>query len=305
MQTKYFPITFSIPEEKIISTTTLTKTKILSDLIPGKLDTYIYRTEEEYYNEYRNSFFAITQRKAGWDSLRHYEIIANGCIPYFIGIEKCPENALALLPKGVLVNCNLLYHRFKDRAVSDLLEGEIKYYKQLLVKLVNYTRNHLTTKKIAQYILNITRNNGIKRVLYISEDPNPDYLRCLTLHGFKELFGKDCHDYQKIPHIYKDPDFDYSKLYGSGFTYSNLLDNTLHDSQKSITIEKDIINKYYDLVIYGSFTRGMPFYELVSNYYKNNEIILLCGEDVDWYTNWEFVKKFTEIHPVFVRELPK
>jgi hypothetical protein len=303
METKYYPITFSIPEEKIIDNTNLIKTKILSDLIPGKLDTYIYPTEKDYYNEYKESFFAITQRKAGWDSLRHYEIIANGCIPYFIGIEECPEKALALLPKGLLINCNLLYHRFKDRKVSDLSEGEIKYYKQLLVKLVNYTKRNLTTRKMAEYILNTVNIPGIKRVLYISYDTDPDYLRCLTLHGFKELFGKDCHDYPKISHIYKNQGIDYSKLYGRGFTYSNLLDHTLHDSQKSITIEEDISNNYYDLIVYGSFTRGMPYYELVSKCYNNKQIILLCGEDVEHYTNWDFVKHFTEIHPVFVREM--
>jgi hypothetical protein len=190
--------------------------------------------------------------------------------------------------------------------VSDLSEGEIKYYKQLLVKLVNYTKRNLTTRKMAEYILNTVNTTnipGIKRVLYISYDTDPDYLRCLTLHGFKELFGKDCHDYPKISHIYKNQGIDYSKLYGSGFTYSNLLDDSLHDSQKNITIEEDISNNYYDLIVYGSFTRGMPYYELVSKCYNNSQIILLCGEDVEHYTNWDFVKYFTEIHPVFVREL--
>ena len=32
----------------------------------------------------------------------------------------------------------------------------------------------------------------------------PDYLRCLTLIGFKEKFKSNCHDYVKVEHIYKD-----------------------------------------------------------------------------------------------------
>ena len=55
----------------------------ISPLIPGKLDTYIYEKERDYYDMYFNSLFALTYKKAGWDCLRHYEILANGCILYF------------------------------------------------------------------------------------------------------------------------------------------------------------------------------------------------------------------------------
>ncbi len=57
---KLFPITYSIPEEKIVNKIPY-KTKMLSDLIPGKTDTYIYNNETDYYNEYKSSYFAITQ----------------------------------------------------------------------------------------------------------------------------------------------------------------------------------------------------------------------------------------------------
>ena len=57
------PITFSIPKEKLCTTqNSNTKTKILSSLIPGDTSTYIYNTEEDYYNEYKTSYFAITQK---------------------------------------------------------------------------------------------------------------------------------------------------------------------------------------------------------------------------------------------------
>ena len=66
-----FPINFSIPKEKLCKNY-VSKTKILSDLIPGDLSTYIYKNEEDYYNEYKQSYFAITKKKAGWDCMRHY-----------------------------------------------------------------------------------------------------------------------------------------------------------------------------------------------------------------------------------------
>ena len=47
-----YSIGFSIPKEKVCNDY-IQKTKILSNLIPGELKTYIYNTEEKYYNEYK------------------------------------------------------------------------------------------------------------------------------------------------------------------------------------------------------------------------------------------------------------
>ena len=69
-----YPISFSIPPEKIIDYVP-TKTRITASIIPGDLSTYIYKTEESYYQGYRDSFFGVTMQKAGWDCMRHYEIV--------------------------------------------------------------------------------------------------------------------------------------------------------------------------------------------------------------------------------------
>ena len=61
-----------------------------------------------------------------------------------------------------------------------------------------------------------------------------------------------------------------------------------------------IKNKHYDIVIYGSYHRGMPYYELITEIYNPNQIILICGEDIHICNNDDFVKKG---HHVFVREL--
>ena len=196
------PITFSIPKEKICENHNV-KTKILSNLIPGDTSTYIYNTEEEYYNEYKQSYFAITKKKAGWDCMRHYEILANGCIPYFINIEECPVNTMYLLPKELLIEANILYdNKFKNKNIDEITKEEINEYNILQKKLLEYTIQNLTTDKIAEYILNKTNFENVSKILYLSSDTNPDYLRCVTLHGFKTIFGNKCHDSHKIPHIY-------------------------------------------------------------------------------------------------------
>lgn len=294
------PITFSIPEEKILTCIPRLKTKILSDLIPGKLDTYIYNNEIDYYNEYRTSYFAVTMKKAGWDCMRHYEIISNGCLPYFPDIEECPYNTMYLCPKQLFIDSNSLYQKLILKKISDLSEFDIIEYNILLTKIIKYTKDNLSTNKIAKYILEKSRFEHISKILYLSGNIDPDYLRCLTLHGFKEKFGKMCHDYPKVPHIYKSNDINYSNLYGKGITYTNLLDSTLHDDNLDQTIEQDIERKYYDIIIYGSYHRGTPYYELVSKIYNPSEIILLCGEDIHCCNYPQLVDRG---HTVFVREL--
>ena len=83
------PISFAIPKSKIVKNINQNPKYLLAPLIPGKLDTYIYEKERDYYDMYFNSLFALTYKKAGWDCLRHYEILANGCIPLFLDLKDC------------------------------------------------------------------------------------------------------------------------------------------------------------------------------------------------------------------------
>ena len=63
------------------------------------------------FKPYSNSIFAITNKKLGWDCLRHYEILMNGCIPLFLNIEDCPKLTLTTLPKDRLLNIYNTFHR--------------------------------------------------------------------------------------------------------------------------------------------------------------------------------------------------
>jgi len=295
------PITFSIPAEKI-TTSPPVKTKLISDLIPGKLRTYIYKTEEDYYNEYKKSLFATTIKKSGWDCMRHYEILANGCIPYFPNVEKCPANMMALLPKALFLKANALYTKHRGKQLTKLTSAEMDECTALINSLLDYTRTHLTTEHLARYILEKSEKQQVKSILYLSGEVKPDYLRCLTLHGFKKILGARCHDYPKIEHMYTGQ---YKNLYGKGFSYSSLLEHATHDDTLDKTIEQDIKSHTYDIVIYGSYHRGIPFYELVCEHYKPVDVIFLCGEDDNHGTK---VKDDHDIyvqrgHTVFVREM--
>jgi len=320
------PITFSIPKNKIVNGIPL-KSKFLSNLVPGDGNTYIYKTEKDYYNEYKMSLFATTFKKSGWDCMRHYEILACGCIPYFPNIENSPTNTLYLLPKKLIIEGNKLYKRISKKLnnncipeekinISDtckpnisknvaidvysnlntnidrICDEDLKECYELIDKLLNYTKNNLTCDSVCKYILNSTSNTHINNILYLSGDISPDYLRDLTLRGFKELFGKKCYDIPKVSGLYE------KNGTGGLYTICNILGDYEHQEQTDI--ETNIKNKKYDVIIYGSYHRGMPYYDLISKIYESKKIILLCGEDCHGCNAMSFAERG---HIVFVREL--
>jgi hypothetical protein len=290
------PISFSIPLEKIVTEIPV-KTKVVSSLIPGKAETYIYNTEESYYNEYKTSVFAKTIKKAGWDCMRHYEILACGCIPYFPDIGDCPVNTMSNFPKNLILEGNRLYEKYAHKQLFDINMDECA---NLISRLLDYTRMHLTTAASAKYILEKVGVKGSVKILFLSGNTWSDYLRDLVLHGFKQLIGSGCHESPRIDFLYKSDSIEYDKLYGKGMSYTNLLENNLRDVSADDRVREDIINNKYDLVIYGNMHRGMPLYPIVSHYYSPDKIVLLCGNDIHDCNYDEFTKLG---HHVFIREL--
>jgi hypothetical protein len=138
-----YPISFCAPKEKIV-TSIPTKTKALSDERPnhqGKRGWKI-KNEDEYYQKYRESIFAITYKKGGWDCMRHYEILMNGCIPLFTDIKQCPAQTLYFLPK---LNLENILHSYVGFSEDDIIET--------ISFLLSHTRQYLTTEAMANYIL--------------------------------------------------------------------------------------------------------------------------------------------------------
>jgi FkbM family methyltransferase len=295
-----YGINFSIAECKMVTELTLAKkNKMVSSLIPGRLETYIYDTEEDYYHEYQQSFFAITIKKAGWDCLRHYEIVANGCLPFFPNIEECPPYTMTLWPKSLQIEVNEFYHQCVQNDTVDTNQWTF-----LMDRFLNHARTHLTTRAMANYVIT-TCGYALEegtRILFLSNLVSPDYLRCLTLHGFKEQMGARCHDYPFIPHLYTSYDKPSHQLYGKGMTYSKLLDPSSRDDRLDETLKEDIQNHRYDLIVYGSYhnRHEMPLYDLIQTYYDPKEIILMCGGDIHQCTALQWKEKG---YTVFVREL--
>jgi hypothetical protein len=144
--------------------------KFVSNNVPNGEHSYkfTHEQEREYNEEYRNSWFAHTQKKGGWDCLRHYEIMANGCIPFFPNLENCPKNTLTHFPKELILETNKLFEKFngltersvgKDQISASCEEKftteEIDMLDKYSTLVLNYTREHCSTSAAAKYFLNV------------------------------------------------------------------------------------------------------------------------------------------------------
>lgn len=299
-----YPLQFCIPEVKIVREIP-TKDRDFAFIIPGDRRTYIYKNEEAYYRDYQRSYYALTTKKEGWDCLRHYEILANGCIPYFVDLDNCPTNTMAFLPKDLIreaMNLEGVSHLKINHTKVNLEStpylkidhskfNRSKYY-ELLNKLLIYTREHLTTRSMAEYLLNTLNYSGTGKILFLSGSTWPDYLRDLTLIGLKEILKDKVVDSMKISQIYKG--FTGSLPFGSTFTYTQIVDDLPVDRGN---IEQRIMNREFELIIYGAAhaVRGFPYHDLVRKVYRPEEIAYLCGEDLHECTCKQF-------HNLFLRE---
>ena len=153
---KYFnnikPISFAFPTKRI--TRSQNKSKLLSTINPLDRTTYFdkdnpseykFKTEKEYYEEYQSSKFAITCQKAGWDCLRHYEIIGNGCIPLFHRVENAPPGTISMLPRRLLLQIRTMWENNQDF----LIENYDEYFERLFHHFINNN----TTIKLAEYFM--------------------------------------------------------------------------------------------------------------------------------------------------------
>jgi hypothetical protein len=144
-----FPIHYAIHPSKLVNNEVV-KTQELSDSIPSmdncthiSSSHYIFNNEKDYYENYQKSRYGITKKKGGWDSMRHYEILANKCVPLFENLENCPDLTLTNLPKKLLIEIKNKYDK--------ITKTEYDFYNK---ELFDYTKQNLTTNSLCDYILN-------------------------------------------------------------------------------------------------------------------------------------------------------
>lgn len=135
-QNKALPVSFSFPSYWNLSSEYLEKEKthVLAEYNPKNPEKR-FECEKEYYKQYSRALFGFTKKKAGWDCLRHYEILGAGCLPYFEKIEEKPETIMHTWPLQLQRDVNKLYERLEgnDNSINSVSDKDFEYWNQLYV----------------------------------------------------------------------------------------------------------------------------------------------------------------------------
>ena len=123
-----------------------------------------------YRKDLEGSLFALTFKKAGWDCLRHLEILSAGCLPLFTDIVNCPKSAIAskllfTTQTYIIFKIVFLGHpkaiyklllEFPGLRLDDFSQDWTVLDRQLYVAvgeaLLQFTRNVLSCKAMARLI---------------------------------------------------------------------------------------------------------------------------------------------------------
>lgn len=315
-----YPLSYAIPDEYVVSLKDAIerKTMIIADLIPGELCTYRFGhdDEDEYKKMYRNSLFAFTRKKGGWDCFRHYEIMANGCIPIFKELTHCPQNTLTTFPKELVMEANKELLPWK-------YENENYYVTKYLSPMLEHVRNHCTTSSIAKYFINKMETCGeskrILNVLMITGDCGVNYSRESLWIGVKRMLteqGGTCMEYPRMNYLYDNfPVEDKKYLYGNGFTYSRTI--KADEEMSLMEITEKINDHFWDLIVFGKMGPDereegslphMKLWDLIFKRYSKDEIAFIFGGDEPFDLNrhdryYNHIMKHAEYGYCFVREL--
>jgi hypothetical protein len=286
---RIYPISYSIPEESFIIPLNHDEKKYdMAPLIPGKKDTYIYENEDDYNSMYANSKYALTTKKGGWDCLRHYEILANGCIPIFDKLILCPFQTLNGFPKKQIIELTKEYNE----------TGKIINYNEKRDEIFKIAKDNLTCTANAKYFLHKVFPNiqpekySDLKILMLCGTigyRNVNYTRETLAFGLRKICGSNFIEYPKLNVLYKNCK-KINKYIGKGFTYGGKLDYNIEENNRnSNIIEENIKNNYYDLIIYGRIgnkyltiqpLEELLYWPIIKNIYNKNNIVFLYGNDL-------------------------
>lgn len=156
-----FPIHFAIPASKCNTLPNTPKSQVRAHSDPRDPSTYTFTAESDYYADYARSLFAVTTCKAGWDCLRHLEIMANNCVPLFLDLDKCPPMTCTHLPKAELLEALAMQDR--DGTYWDTAEGH-SVWLSLHRRIHHKFSTRCTTDALARYVLSVQQGEAQRAV---------------------------------------------------------------------------------------------------------------------------------------------
>lgn len=310
------------------------KRQDFSSMIPGNASTYVYHTEHSYIQQYAESYFAVTMKKAGWDCLRHYEILAAGAIPFFYDLDDLPKHTMLSFPVEQVKKAMNLPGVPSDDQVRqgqfalDHTKFNQTEYCEIVAELADYTSMYLVTTTLGRYILREIHAlhphlRGNTSMLFVS-NTRTEYMSTFAYLGLYQLLGdgsmsalsgrKEC--------LFKAEGV---TCYGKGYSYQNVVSNEESELTSGMSEEqadnflaeltKTRMDEGYFNLIYitnlsnrGCSLTKAPYISLASTlnkYLKKNPetvVVVADGNDLDGCHKFDTSKLIKQPSLQFVRE---
>lgn len=161
-----YPISFSIPEEKITRVTINDKKQLFTTVIVDEEfdnfnsssvilslndSKYHFTDEAAYYKDIQQSKFGITLKRAGWDCLRHYEYAANGTVLCFKQLYKKYD---ACAPHDLTADNCIIYDDKNDLLNKINQIGDLQY-ESLLNNTYDWIQSKTTVSVAKKFLAEI------------------------------------------------------------------------------------------------------------------------------------------------------
>ena len=262
------PISFSYPE-RFVQQLNPTPDLLVSPITPGF--PYSFDDLSAYLHEYHRAHLAITHRKAGWDCFRHLEILAAGSTPLMPDAAEIPPFAMVHYPRATLAAIAAESWRGGHPDLRTR-EGLRRWFLQ-----------HLTTRAMADYLMESSGHGSAVRVLFIDErmPTDPEYLSTLTLIGLKERLGTGVEVAFPAGHVYADSPQPVSHFYGRGFGYLLAAEPATRTASEEAGVSGHGLAQLtdYDAIVIGSMSRNRALTDHLLANATAERIILIHGED--------------------------
>lgn len=160
-----YPTGYGIPEDIIMDINYSGKTQLHQKSYPkfakfenpidlgGSKNHHIYSDENEYFKDLSRSWFGLTCKKGGWDTLRHYEILSAGTLLLFRDYEnKPPYCSPQDLPCYSYSNIDQLEYLMSNLVVKDKPTAQ---YIEMINKQREWLYKNGTTISRAKKIIEI------------------------------------------------------------------------------------------------------------------------------------------------------
>ncbi len=157
------PIAFSIPEEKIVdgpsAKSALLATHVVDTEVAARAGHPTAKTfvdEAAYYADLQAARFGVTTKREGWDSMRHYELAANGCVPCFRDLAAKPPTCA---PHGLHAG-NCVPYVDADDLFAKLDRIDDAAYERLRAGALAWAHENSTRRRAEQFLSAVGLRHG-------------------------------------------------------------------------------------------------------------------------------------------------